>query len=96
MKCFPRPISFRGVTECDISIASLHHLTPFILTVFAWHPSFSNRLLEMTIVVESTPADGCRAVKCEKCGKTTWAGCGLHVEAVMGNVKEENKCTCAR
>ena len=25
----------------------------------------------------------CRAVKCRKCGKTTWAGCGMHVDQVM-------------
>ncbi|KAH7906540.1 hypothetical protein BJ138DRAFT_1162373 [Hygrophoropsis aurantiaca] len=42
------------------------------------------------------PIDTCWAVKCHNCGKTTWAGCGQHVEAVMKNVKDEAKCTCAR
>ena len=25
----------------------------------------------------------CRAVQCRVCGKTTWAGCGSHVDAVV-------------
>ncbi|TFK36665.1 hypothetical protein BDQ12DRAFT_236509 [Crucibulum laeve] len=50
----------------------------------------------MTFVAYSAPVNSCRQVKCEKCGKTTWAGCGQHVDAVMQNVKEEDKCTCAR
>ncbi|KAF9473804.1 hypothetical protein BDN70DRAFT_816724 [Pholiota conissans] len=46
---------------------------------------------------ESTaPVEACRQVKCETCGKITWAGCGQHVEAVMAEVKEEDKCTCPR
>ncbi|KAA1476252.1 hypothetical protein DENSPDRAFT_827121 [Dentipellis sp. KUC8613] len=44
----------------------------------------------------STPVDMCYAVKCEQCGKTTWAGCGKHVESVMKDVKEEDKCKCPR
>ncbi|KAF8972144.1 hypothetical protein BDZ97DRAFT_1013846 [Flammula alnicola] len=49
-----------------------------------------------TIEAGSAPADTCRQVKCETCGKITWAGCGQHVEAVMQGVKEEDKCTCPR
>ncbi|KAG1781772.1 hypothetical protein EV702DRAFT_1073335 [Suillus placidus] len=40
--------------------------------------------------------DMCYAVKCDKCGKTTWKGCGRHVEQVMKDVKEEDKCACPR
>lgn len=36
----------------------------------------------------------CRVVKCDMCGKTTWDGCGEHVEAVMINVPAEQRCTC--
>ncbi|KAH7921588.1 hypothetical protein BV22DRAFT_1019044 [Leucogyrophana mollusca] len=51
----------------------------------------------MTAVSEvAIPVDACWATKCNNCGKTTWAGCGQHVEAVMKNVKEEEKCTCPR
>ena len=28
----------------------------------------------------------CRAITCKKCGKTTWAGCGQHVDQVMARV----------
>ncbi|PID54439.1 MAG: hypothetical protein CSA58_01075 [Micrococcales bacterium] len=34
----------------------------------------------------------CRAVKCRKCGKTTWAGCGMHVDQVMNSVPEADRC----
>ncbi|KAF9260112.1 hypothetical protein L218DRAFT_873070 [Marasmius fiardii PR-910] len=44
----------------------------------------------------SVPVNRCYQVKCSKCGKTTWAGCGKHAEAVMKDVSEEDKCTCAR
>lgn len=36
----------------------------------------------------------CRAVTCRRCGKTTWAGCGNHVEQVMRNVPKSNRCSC--
>ncbi|MGJ3509214.1 hypothetical protein [Enemella sp. A6] len=38
----------------------------------------------------------CRAVSCKKCGKTTWAGCGQHVDQVMRGVPASNRCTCDR
>ncbi|KAH9978437.1 hypothetical protein BJV77DRAFT_956322 [Russula vinacea] len=47
-------------------------------------------------VVDETPVDACYAVKCDKCGKTTWAGCGKHVESVMSGIKEEDRCVCPR
>ncbi len=34
----------------------------------------------------------CRAVKCKTCGKTTWAGCGQHVDQVMRSVPAEQRC----
>lgn len=36
----------------------------------------------------------CRRVNCEKCGKPSWAGCGAHVEQVLGDVPKERRCTC--
>lgn len=36
----------------------------------------------------------CRATNCRRCGKTTWAGCGAHVDAVMQGVPASNRCTC--
>ena len=38
----------------------------------------------------------CQAVKCAKCGRTTWAGCGNHVDQVMRNVPVSNRCACDR
>ncbi len=34
----------------------------------------------------------CRAVTCSKCGKTTWAGCGQHVDQVMADVPASQRC----
>lgn len=36
----------------------------------------------------------CRAVTCRKCQKTTWAGCGQHIKAVMGHVPRTERCSC--
>lgn len=34
----------------------------------------------------------CRAVKCSVCGKTTWAGCGQHVDDVRRAVPAFDWC----
>jgi hypothetical protein len=34
----------------------------------------------------------CRAVRCKTCGKTTWAGCGQHVDQVMAGVARDARC----
>jgi hypothetical protein len=34
----------------------------------------------------------CRAVRCKTCGKTTWAGCGMHVNQVMAGVPTSDRC----
>ncbi len=36
----------------------------------------------------------CRRVTCSTCGKPTFAGCGMHVEQVLGDVAPENRCKC--
>ncbi|WP_347348433.1 hypothetical protein [Nigerium sp.] len=33
---------------------------------------------------------------CQKCGKTTWAGCGQHVAQVRAGVAPGQWCTCER
>jgi hypothetical protein len=35
----------------------------------------------------------CRAVSCTTCGKTTWAGCGQHVDQVMRGVPAAQRCS---
>ncbi|KQZ88437.1 hypothetical protein ASD62_03015 [Phycicoccus sp. Root563] len=34
----------------------------------------------------------CRPVNCKVCGKTTWAGCGQHVDQVMAGVARADRC----
>lgn len=34
----------------------------------------------------------CRAVTCRTCGRTTWAGCGQHVDDVMRHVPADQRC----
>ena len=36
----------------------------------------------------------CSPVPCSSCGKTTWSGCGDHVDEVMANVPLEKRCLC--
>ena len=38
----------------------------------------------------------CYPVRCSSCGKTGWAGCGQHVDAVMASVPASQQCTCPR
>ncbi|WP_460863111.1 hypothetical protein [Rhodococcus aerolatus] len=38
----------------------------------------------------------CRAATCSTCSKTTWAGCGQHVDTVMAGVPTSQRCTCDR
>jgi hypothetical protein len=35
----------------------------------------------------------CRPVTCTTCGKTTWAGCGQHVDQVLATVPRADRCT---
>ena len=34
----------------------------------------------------------CRPANCKVCGKTTWAGCGQHVDEVMAGVPRDQRC----
>ncbi|MGR0218747.1 hypothetical protein [Agromyces sp. ZXT2-6] len=34
----------------------------------------------------------CSPITCDTCGKTTWAGCGQHVEDVKAYVPAEQWC----
>lgn len=34
----------------------------------------------------------CRAVTCKVCGKTTWAGCGQHIDQVRATVPASQWC----
>ena len=34
----------------------------------------------------------CRPATCKSCGKTTWAGCGQHVDQVMAGVPRADRC----
>ena len=37
----------------------------------------------------------CSPALCRTCGKTTWAGCGMHADAVLSRVPEPQRCTCS-
>ena len=34
----------------------------------------------------------CRPVRCRTCGKTTWAGCGDHIEEALYGVALADRC----
>ncbi|MEZ4362471.1 MAG: hypothetical protein R3B48_19935 [Kofleriaceae bacterium] len=36
----------------------------------------------------------CRRVTCGSCGQPTYAGCGAHIEQVLGDVPVSERCQC--
>jgi hypothetical protein len=36
----------------------------------------------------------CRRVECNQCHKPSFAGCGMHVEQVLGDVPKDQRCAC--
>jgi hypothetical protein len=36
----------------------------------------------------------CRRIDCRDCGKPTYAGCGAHIEQVLGDVPPADRCRC--
>ena len=36
----------------------------------------------------------CYRKNCYKCGRPTFAGCGRHVELVLGDVPPDERCKC--
>ena len=36
----------------------------------------------------------CYPETCSRCRKTTWGGCGQHVDSVMKSVAATDRCTC--
>lgn len=36
----------------------------------------------------------CVRTKCEQCGKPSYAGCGKHIEQVLGDVPPAERCRC--
>ncbi|ORZ30751.1 hypothetical protein BCR44DRAFT_127512 [Catenaria anguillulae PL171] len=38
----------------------------------------------------------CMPVECPLCHKTTWKGCGQHIDSVMSKLTEDQKCKCPR
>lgn len=38
----------------------------------------------------------CYPVKCQKCNKITWGGCGQHVPSVKAQIPPEQWCNCPR
>ncbi len=36
----------------------------------------------------------CSPATCRHCGKTTYTGCGMHVEEVLAGVPVSQRCTC--
>jgi hypothetical protein len=33
-------------------------------------------------------------ITCRDCGKPSWAGCGAHVEQVLGHIPPDARCKC--
>ena len=37
----------------------------------------------------------CRRITCGTCDKPSFAGCGAHIEQVLGDVAVEDRCSCS-
>jgi hypothetical protein len=38
----------------------------------------------------------CHQIRCQRCGKPTWVGCGQHVEEALRGVPKDARCECPR
>ncbi len=36
----------------------------------------------------------CRRINCKDCGRPSYAGCGMHIESVLGDVPPADRCHC--
>lgn len=36
----------------------------------------------------------CHKVPCPRCWKSTWVGCGAHIDSALAGVPEEKRCHC--
>lgn len=36
----------------------------------------------------------CRRIRCMRCGKPSYEGCGAHIEQVLGDVPKDQRCQC--
>jgi len=36
----------------------------------------------------------CQRITCNKCGRPSFAGCGMHVESVLKDVPKDQRCQC--
>ncbi len=36
----------------------------------------------------------CSRTRCSRCDKPSWRGCGAHIEQVLGDVPEQERCQC--
>jgi len=36
----------------------------------------------------------CSAVRCNRCGKATWSGCGQHIEEALAPYPNAQRCHC--
>jgi hypothetical protein len=41
------------------------------------------------------PPRMCSPTRCNTCRKTTWTGCGSHVDQVMRRVPHDQRCGCS-
>ncbi len=62
------------------------------LTSRSWMTNVTSGLTY--VLVGYTLGGMCRRMNCQTCGKPTWAGCGAHVEEVLGDVPKAERCQC--
>ena len=38
----------------------------------------------------------CYKMKCQKCKKWTWAGCGNHIKSALKGIPDKDLCKCSK
>jgi hypothetical protein len=71
-------------------------MSPRLALQARWAPDHPNRIctdkyeiFDSALIILSGM---CRRVTCSTCSKPTWAGCGAHIESVLGDVPTADRC----
>jgi hypothetical protein len=87
-------------TDHDEAKARLATAASSFMTTILRRPAGNATAMAPVRTDESSTSRGsymgavCRAITCRKCSRPTWAGCGRHVESVLGHVPADERCQC--
>src|SRR5579875_94229 len=90
-------VSLRNATvaTCPLSFVRAHVCPCALRSNSYTHWGIPRRAVRDRVPSEPGTLGGmCRLVRCHRCGRPTWKGCGAHVEEVLGHVPPAERCRC--